>query len=258
MAASPLLLTTIPPVLGVVVAVANRAGASRKKARRATAPEKKGLQQTQSGESTRKVKLRCRAGTREKEPAQDVNAEESSWVDDLAKVLQIGGEEAEIAPGCKQAVVPTSSGGKNQAAKVLTSSADDDAAGVPTGSGSDNEAGGIPPLVDYKLESHGNVWIQDPRLVADDSAEDHGWLRCQCNGFCRPRCPGRSRLPSYQGRKKGGCPNPVAPGSLQSRCVACERSVPGCRRPCGAWRIGVCIERKGWSQVSVKKRLSYA
>ena len=52
-------------------------------------------------------------------------------------------------------------------------------------------------------------WRKGPRLGPEETAASWGWQPCQCNGFCRPKCPGRSRHPPYARTGQVRCPNPA-------------------------------------------------
>ena len=79
------------------------------------------------------------------------------------------------------------------------------------------------PMVPERIEYPGppDEWRRDPRLHVDETAAMRGWEPCRCNGFCRPKCPGRSSHPSYyEGKKQVGCPNPATSlMNMKARCV---------------------------------------
>ena len=110
-----------------------------------------------------------------------------------------------------------------------------------------------PEIIEYPGPS--DEWRRDPRLRRGETAAMMGWVPCDCNGFCRPHCPGRSRHPSYQGTTHGGCPNPATSAiSRKGRCVACLCKVRCCQEACDSNRSGSCGQHFRETQAAVLKR----
>ena len=110
----------------------------------------------------------------------------------------------------------------------------------------------VPPRMEYPGPH--DAWRRDPRLSELECASSRGWLKCDCNGFCRCRkgCPGRSKHESYNHKNKqknktksyGGCPNPATSDVGKPRCASCECQVSGCHKPCFSDRQGFCSEHR--------------
>ena len=108
----------------------------------------------------------------------------------------------------------------------------------------------VPTRIEYPGPH--DAWRRDPRLSQGECASSRGWLKCQCNGFCRNGCPGRSKHESYNHKNKqknktksyGGCPNPATSDVGKPRCASCECQVSGCHKPCFSDRQGFCSEHR--------------
>ena len=98
-----------------------------------------------------------------------------------------------------------------------------------------------------RIEHSGDVsaWTLDRRLPAGQCAENQGWWRCECNGYCgRYKCPGRQR--GYMKTQKKdwiGCPNPALSGTQKKlRCVSCSCQAIGCDNLPNA--TGFCFQHR--------------
>ena len=126
----------------------------------------------------------------------------------------------------------------------------EDKSSAPTARDGLTDSGGScthPPPMQYLGD--GTTWVRDPRLLSGEMAEQRGWQRCECNGFCgRKSCPGRQH--GYQHldiqrirKERVGCPNPaLAPTQVRPRCASCSCRFSGCYENCD--RTGFCCRHR--------------
>ena len=130
----------------------------------------------------------------------------------------------------------------------------EDKSSAPTALDGLTDSGGScthPPPMQYLGD--GSTWVRDPRLRSGEMAEQRGWQRCECNGFCgRKSCPGRKDGYYQERKKRVGCPNPaLAPTQVRPRCASCSCRFSGCDQNCNA--TGFCRRHRKAAAPGMKR-----